>query len=99
MSDKSYCILAVLVALTMGIVACIIAPPAAGQEAPIATMEEWRTDSPPELEPILAMWGDTMYERAHVCTMYRGEAYEYGPPDEPMRILETTPPTYWRRLP
>lgn len=65
---------------------------------PIADIS-WKTTAPPEGDPILGMWGDTLYPRAHVCVVIRGEAFSYGPPDEPATLLERDLPMYWRRLP
>jgi hypothetical protein len=98
MRDRTYVALCFGLAALMGIIALASASPESS-EPPLATVETWHTENPPELEPILGIWAHTLYERAHICVMFNGEAYEYGPPDAPLQVLEPVPPTYWRRLP
>jgi hypothetical protein len=92
--------LAVILALlgAGSLLPALVAP----SEPEYATTETWHVslaDPPPQGSPILGLWCETMYERSHVVEMFGSQAFEYGPPETRVQILETRAPDLWRRLP
>lgn len=84
---------AVVVALALVIL------PRISTGAPFSPSPEWRTEAPPDMEPIIGLWYSGDIPRSHVVVMLRGEAFEYGLADAPVQKLEDSAPVIWWGLP